>query len=70
VTQAIAEKVQAEFGMEYLDELPATIPSGKALVHNIIRPTSQLGLNGFRARLVAADDPSAERCAIAVGCRS
>jgi hypothetical protein len=54
--QAIKARFKTTLGIEYLDKLPATIPPGKALVHNNIRPTRQLGLRGFRAWLVAGDD--------------
>jgi hypothetical protein len=40
--------------MEYVFNLPKAVPVGKVLVHNHVRPTSQLGFAGFRAWL---DDP-------------
>ena len=48
--------------MEYLDKLPATIPPGKVLVHNAARPQRQLGLNGFRAFLINADNTWQGKC--------
>jgi hypothetical protein len=46
----------AALGQEYLDKMPATVPPGKALVHNFVRPTRRLGVNGFRAWFVDAND--------------
>lgn len=43
---------------EYIDVLPATIPEGKWLVHNHVRPDPELGLDGFRAWLA---DPDPEK---------
>ena len=54
--QAIKARFKTTLGIEYLDKLPATIPPGKALVHNNVRPTRQLGLRGFRAWLADPDD--------------
>jgi len=62
VAKARAAKVAAEYGTEYLDRLPATIPPGKLLVHNSVRPQRQLGLNGFRAFLIKADGRWRGRC--------
>jgi hypothetical protein len=38
-------------GMEYLTTRPRTVPAGRFLVHNHIRPTRRLGSRGFRAWL-------------------
>ena len=54
--QAIKARFKTTYGMEYLEKLPASIPSGKALVHNNMRPTRRLGSHGFRAWLVDPDD--------------
>ncbi len=35
-------------GMEYLNTIPKAVPAGRVLVHNHIRPTRQINLNGFR----------------------
>ena len=59
--QAIKARFKTTLGIEYLDKLPATIPPGKALVHNNVRPTRQLGLRGFRAWLVDPDDDRQSR---------
>jgi hypothetical protein len=54
--QAIAERVKATHGVDYLQSLPPAIPPGKVLLHNRVQPTRRLGSNGFRAWLVDADD--------------
>ncbi len=43
--------------MQYLFRIPQSVPSGKIIVHNHVRPAKQLGTNGFRAWLV---EPSLE----------
>jgi hypothetical protein len=40
---------------EHLSRLPKSVPDGRCLVHNHIRPTRRLGSRGFRAWLA---DPS------------
>ena len=62
--QAIKARFKTTLGIEYLDTLPASIPHGKLLVHNNVRPTRHLGLRGFRAGLVAADDDRQARCVV------
>jgi hypothetical protein len=52
----LVARVKAKHGMEYLDRLPSVIPPGKALVHNSVRATGQLGTRGFRAWLVDDGD--------------
>ena len=41
--------------LDYLSSIPESVPSGKIVVHNRVRPTKQLGSRGFRAWL---DEPS------------
>ena len=41
----------------YLSRVPESVPSGKIVVHNRVRPTKQLGLRGFRAWLA---EPSSQ----------
>jgi hypothetical protein len=48
--------------IEYLFELPASVPAGKVLVHNNVRPTRQLGSLGFRAWLSPPDRLKLEVC--------
>jgi hypothetical protein len=38
-------------GKLYLSALPASVPRGRVLVHNNVRPTRVLGSRGFRAWL-------------------
>ncbi len=40
---------------DYLSSIPESVPSGKIVVHNNVRPTSRLGTRGFRVWL---DEPS------------
>ena len=50
---------------QYLHVLPRVIPSGRALVHNHVRPTFHtryLGGRGFRAWLAEPDAPLLELC--------
>jgi hypothetical protein len=41
---------------EHLVKLPASIPPGRVLVHNSVRPTRRLGSRGFRAWLADPAD--------------
>ena len=41
----------------YLRSVPKSVPSGKIIVHNQVRPASPLNTNGFRAW---SDEPSLE----------
>ena len=45
----------------YLSRIPQSVPSGKIVAHNNIRPTRQLGMRGFRAWL-AEPSPEYEVC--------
>jgi Recombinase len=47
---------------DYLNRLPATIPAGRVLVHNHVRPTRQLGSRGFRVWLQAPDPARLDAC--------
>ncbi len=40
-----------ESKLDYLSAVPKSVPSGKIVVHNRVRPTIQLGMRGFRAWL-------------------
>lgn len=40
---------------EYLSRLPDTVPAGRVLVHNNVRPARRLGSRGFRAWLQEPD---------------
>lgn len=42
--------------------LPRTIPAGRVLVHNNVRPTRKLGSRGFRAWLALPDTSRLTRC--------
>ena len=35
--------------LDYLSRVPQSVPSGKIIVHNQVRPTRHLGMRGFRA---------------------
>jgi hypothetical protein len=48
--------------MTYLDEIPAAVPPGMALVHNNVRPARRLSTRGFRAWLEPAGRPNREIC--------
>src|SRR5687768_15084018 len=52
----------AEPPPEYLREMPTTIPSGRVLVHNSVRPTRRLGSRGFRAWFDTADASNLVQC--------
>src|SRR5262245_34670080 len=41
---------------QYLFKIPAEAPAGKVVVHNNVRPSRQLGSNGFRAWLAEPND--------------
>ena len=45
----------------YLSDVPKSVPPGKIVVHNNVRPTRQLGMRGFRAWLVEPS-PQYEIC--------
>jgi hypothetical protein len=47
---------------EYLSALPDAVPAGRALVHNRVHPTRQLGMRGFRAWLSDLDPSAIEPC--------
>jgi hypothetical protein len=47
---------------EYVATVPTTIPHDRVLVHNHVRPTHRLGVNGFRAWLCPADPAKYEHC--------
>ena len=42
---------------DYLSHVPQSLPSGKIIVHNRVRPTRRLGSRGFRAWFA---EPSSE----------
>ncbi len=46
-----------ESKLDYLSAVPKSVPSGKIVVHNFVRPTVRLGMRGFRAWLA---EPSPE----------
>ena len=37
--------------LDYLSAVPQSVPSGKIVVHNSVRPTVRLGKRGFRVWL-------------------
>ena len=47
----ISDLISTALGIEYLTELPDTIPEDRILVHNHVRSQPRLGQNGFRAWL-------------------
>ena len=47
--------------LDYLYRVPESVPSGKFVVHNHVRPTRRLGSRGFRAWL-AEPSPRYEVC--------
>jgi mRNA interferase MazF len=55
VTEDI-NKDLAMAGIKYVQRLPDTVPTGCVLVHNSVRPTRRLDLNGFRAWLQSRSD--------------
>jgi len=47
----------------YLDEIPKSVSLGRIVVHNHIKPQTQIGLNGFRIWSQDADEePMTIRC--------
>jgi hypothetical protein len=51
-----AKRLPPKVAMEYLTELPESLPiDGSVLVHNTVTPTRRLGMRGFRAWLQAPD---------------
>jgi hypothetical protein len=56
-------KMESEMrtAQDYLTTIPKTVPEGRVVVHNHVRPARRLGTRGFRAWLA---EPSAdiERC--------
>ena len=48
--------------VEYLNKMPTTIPEGKILWHNRVKPTRHLGSRGFRAYLDDPDDDKYVKC--------
>ena len=50
--------------VEYVDEIPAAVPTGRVVVHNTVVAHTPLGFNGPRAWLEAAEAESGhlERC--------
>lgn len=55
-------EIAAITGMEYLLKMPDSIPDGRVLVHNRVRPTRRLGSQGFRAWLERPDPARLELC--------
>ncbi len=47
--------------LNYLSDVPKSVPPGKIVVHNDVRPTKQFGVRGFRAWLVEPS-PQYEVC--------
>jgi hypothetical protein len=43
-------------GKEYLFSMPKAVPAGHLLVHNHVRPSRRIGLNGFRIWLATQVD--------------
>ena len=37
------------YRLDYLSRVPQSVPSGKIIAHNCVRPTRRLGSRGFRA---------------------
>ena len=51
------EKLEQEYGMYYVGDIPETIPAKFVLVHNSIRPPpKRIGTRGFRAWLQEPND--------------
>lgn len=46
----------------YLFKMPATVPPGRVLVHNQVRPARRLGTRGFRAWLSLPDPTRLAKC--------
>ncbi len=46
----------------YLAQVPESIPDGKWIVHNHVRPSLRLNADGFRAWLVNPDPDQYEAC--------
>ena len=51
----------ADVSLDYLSRIPESVPPGKIVVHNFVRPTRRLGSRGFRAWL-AELSPRYEVC--------
>jgi hypothetical protein len=47
--------------VNYLSAVPTSVPTGRVVVHNHVRPAHPLGRNGFRAWLAEPSDRY-ERC--------
>ena len=47
--------------LDYLSAVPRSVPPGKIVVHNTVRPAMRLGMRGFRAWL-AEPSPKYEVC--------
>jgi hypothetical protein len=48
--------------LEYINEIPTSIPEGKRLIHNVEWKGQQLNEHGFRAYYMEPDDSIQERC--------
>lgn len=52
--------------MRYLSNVPTTVPAGRIVVHNHVRPPGypeiRLGFQGFRAWTEPAETPKRVRC--------
>lgn len=46
----------------YLGGMPRSLPQGRVLVHNHVRPQAVLGRNGFRAWTMLLDEVLLEEC--------
>jgi hypothetical protein len=56
------DQIQKSRGIEYLKTVPKSVPEGRVVVHNSVRPTRRLGLNGFRAWVQRPGDEKLEVC--------
>lgn len=56
------EQLLQVLGIDYLSDVPDTVPTGTWVVHNHVRPARSLGERGFRAWLTAPDADRYEQC--------
>jgi hypothetical protein len=59
---SVAWRRAAAMGVEYLFEMPVSVPPGRLVVHNHVVPQPVLGLNGFRAWMAKTDAGRLEVC--------
>jgi hypothetical protein len=49
--------------LDYLRSMPKSVPAGRLLVHNNVRPTRRIGMRGFRIWLaLQAQTPPLVQC--------